>query len=223
MLNTSDFAAVAQAGYERDISKKMDVLRQALGQKVHDWYMDQDLTNEYVTVFAHPTCVVTSFRGTDTGSGVFRLLQDVLSDIQLTLGTEGRNPRFMFAREQFRQILLKYFNTTHILASHSLGGSLNMHVYTRYKDDIAHVYNFNPGSGLNLFNQTNDSKVTNLVVRGDPVSTLSMFSSNTQIQDPTPGMNPHTLANFLANNQAKPKPKPVLTRRRRRLGLRRRR
>ena len=95
-----------------------------------------------------------------------------------------------------------------ILSGHSLGGSINRALFDKYSEDIAHVYNFNPGSStgsflknFNIFRpHDTKKKITSVYIRGDPISTLGQTDRTIDniVLDPLPDTsNPHSITQFL--------------------------
>ena len=169
------------------------------------------LSHDIVTVYVQPDTreVVTSFRGTDVSDP-----SDLLADAAIGLGLVRNSSRFIAADEAFQDILDKYppSEYSHILASHSLGGALNKHVYDSHHEQITHAYNYNPGSSpfaatqpafinANLFSQVYgyDDKLTSIHVSGDWISKAveADMSHENIVINPLPNTNnPHSISQF---------------------------
>lgn len=157
---------------------------------------DEALSDEYTSVYYSPNEVVTSFRGTKTAD-------DILTDVFIAAHKEDISPRFINSRAKYAEVLDKYPEKQHSLASHSLGGAINDYVYTKYDTEVAHVYNYNKATNLNTLARDlgrslfiADQKVTDYHIQGDPVSFLGLGDNNVTLR-PLEGVHPHTINQFL--------------------------
>lgn len=175
---TKERASFAADAYSE---KRMNVVREHTKDK--NWSYDNDLSTPYHAVYHNKKTkeVVTAFRGTKVSD-----VTDLAADYQIVTGKFSSSPRAHQSKQLFGDIIEKYPSDAwnHILASHSLGGSINMEVYKMYKDDIKEVHNFNRGSGpfeliTGLFGSRRDEKVTDHIIEGDIISfSASQTKSN---------------------------------------------
>lgn len=198
-----ELAHFADASYKRTKKGKAKAIVPINQDEL--WKLDLHLTTKFHSVFWNDTTqeVVTAIRGTDV-----KELDDLASDAALAIGMESHNKRFKKERKQYLKILEKYPEYKHILASHSLGGTINTHLKAHFGDKISEVHNFNPGSGVTAalagikqsITQKKVKGVHNYHIVGDPVSHISRNGADEDdIFEMRQGTsNPHSLQQFLS-------------------------
>ncbi len=179
------YAAFAQASYEDDPAKY-------LRTKIADpWLYDKSLSSKNTQVFTRDDQVVTVHRGT-------KEFTDLITDMSIIKHEEYDDPRFQEAERHFKRVLKKYPNSVHRLAGHSLGGSLNNHIFRRHGSHIDTVYNYNAGQNfVDLLSGTPD-RVHNYTIKGDLVSALSRGKEQYEKSDST--KDAHTISQFVSGD-----------------------
>jgi hypothetical protein len=180
-------------------------LIERLGEElVQELKYDRALSNDHTAVWLNPKekTVYTSVRGTAD-------LDDIKTDVGLTLGIEQHSERFRQSRRHMQTILDRYDGQEwkHVVTGHSLGGSIGEYLGNEFKDDISEIHNFNPGSSVRsvlsnavkAITNTNPGNVHTYHIVGDPISHLARFGrpENTTVYEMAKGTsNPHSLQQF---------------------------
>lgn len=198
------YAAFAQSSYVRRRDDKESKLSKHLGDN-HGYTLDRNLTNKHMSVWVNEDEkeVVTSFRGTNVKDA-----EDLATDAHIAVGLENMSQRFRRSEREFKTVLDHYDGFNHVLASHSLGATLNTRMAHVYRDQVTDVHNYNPGSSVsavlsglkNKITGTDNSHIHTYHVAYDPISMLAAgdTSHDVHIIDPLRGsVNAHSLDQFL--------------------------
>lgn len=194
-------AAFADTAY-KPMNEKEATLERHLGQD-HGYELDRTLTNTHQTVFVNTSLkrVITANRGTAD-------VDDLMTDVALVKGHESTTRRFRQSAKHFEKVLGKYDSYEHILTGHSLGGSVNDYLDSRFNGSIHEIHNYNRGASAKAALQGLAGKITKVerphvhdyYVAGDPISTLGMMDGTRNIHLVKPyedSSNPHSLSQFL--------------------------
>lgn len=217
-----EYAAIADTSYIRNFKNRDLRLKKHLKGETK-WVLERG--DKYMTSYLDEDkkTVVTTFRGTDPKDA-----SDLRADLHIAMGGEQSTKRFKHARTRFAQLLEDYpsIEYRHVLASHSLGGSINTHIAHFFKDDVDEVHNFNPGSGASHVlsgirgkygkrksddggngveeegeEEEVEKKIHNHMIIGDPVSMVAQFFPDNTVSHtylPVVGSsNPHSMSQFL--------------------------
>ncbi len=151
---------------------------------LNDRELDQELNFPLHNLYVNKTeeKILIAYRGTD-----FTELKDIISDIQIILGTNAIDIRLQQSLDFFDQVKVKYPQHKKWIAGHSLGGTIAFIVAKHRKPD--RTITFNPGSAPTksfltmmqdtLFKKARTTSVTTYKIFWDIVSTLS-FIGNTK-------------------------------------------
>jgi len=106
-----------------------------------NWKIDEDLSDSRGVVFHNENTKKTkiAFRGTDAKG---RNLDDIQTDAQIWMGSEGNSEHFKSAREQTRKTIEKYGKEGTSTTGYSLGGNKSL--------DMGLTYDI-PSTGFNSF------------------------------------------------------------------------
>ncbi len=106
-----------------------------------NWKIDEDLSDSRGVVFHNEKTgkAKVAFRGTDAKG---RNLDDIQTDAQIWLGSEGNSEHFKSAREQTRKTIEKYGKENTSTTGYSLGGNKSL--------DMGLTYDI-PSTGFNSF------------------------------------------------------------------------
>ena len=106
-----------------------------------NWKIDEDLSDSRGVVFHNEKTGKTkiAFRGTDAKG---RNLDDIQTDAQIWMGSEGNSEHFKSAREQTRKTIEKYGKENTSTTGYSLGGNKSL--------DMGLTYDI-PSTGFNSF------------------------------------------------------------------------
>lgn len=171
-------------------------------KEIQDWLLDEELNFPLHNVYIHKTekKILIAYRGTD-----FTNLKDIISDIQIILGTNAIDIRVEESFDFFDQVNVKYPYHTKRVTGHSLGGTISLLIAKHRKPDRVIV--FNPGSAPTrsflgmmqdtLFKKARTTTITTYKILGDIVSTLS-FIGNTKtfiLETPDP-QKLHSITSF---------------------------
>ena len=147
------------------------------GAAVKGYKIDTQLSSPDRTVYYDPDTnkATIAFRGTDVHHKN-NFWRDLGADVSIFFGAEKLNHRFKNAEKVTRAAIEKYGKDNVRVTGHSLGGSEGM--YVSNKLGVEAVV-FNPGVGpgdliRETFHKSNYSNVTENLVLGDPVATLSV-------------------------------------------------
>lgn len=159
--------------------------------------------------------IIISIRGSAAASDF------IVSDLAVVLGHLNKSPRYRRERARLIRVKEKYPTRLIDLTGHSLGGSLCVALTYDLPAFIDKCIAYNPGfsfadvkksfinklksklipsflksSAVNAY----DSKIKIYRKKGDPVSLLSRFDSNTETINKTGINNPHTIENFTSES-----------------------
>ena len=195
------YARFADSAYKETRAEKLSVVNDP------QWRLDNMFKkNSRVDVWVNDESkeVIMSNRGTDD-------LQDIGTDIRLALGLSSTSKRFQESARHYEKIGEKYDSDEykHILVGHSLGGSVNNHIYHNNEDSVSSVHNFNPGSSIesvlakikHKVTKADHSKVHQYTIKGDDISVMGRGNSsytNHEIEMREGTLNPHSIHQFLS-------------------------
>jgi hypothetical protein len=145
---------------------------------VGDRKLDEELNEQLHTVYVHLDTkkMLIIYRGTD-----FTDVKDIISDIQIILGTNAVDVRIKASLDFYDQVAMKYPTHEKWLTGHSLGGTI-AYIVTKHRNPDRCIV-FNPGSAptksfLSMLQDTFlktewTKKITTYKIFGDIVSSLS--------------------------------------------------
>lgn len=197
------YAMFADLAYKATSTERNQELRRFLKRKADDWKILRQFSTDRIVVVVNKKqrILVMSNRGTKT-------LSDLFTDVFVATGTEELSHAFKKARRAFKRIA-RYAskkNLKVVLAGHSLGATINLHLWMHFREQIDKVYNYNPGSSVSAIRSGVDSMIRghdnsavhNYFIEADPISTMGRGDTTmTNVVYPAQGVNPHSLANFL--------------------------
>lgn len=196
------YAVFADSAYKSGAKRRRTQLSQLRDpNEQHNWVYDTQLSDNLTAVYASNDKVVTSFRGTKPNE-----FEDLAADLLLAVGSEKHSKRIKRAERKMEQILEKYQEHGHILAGHSLGGSINLHLVNKYGDRIEAAHNYNPGASVSQISaslhETQEDhpvhKVHSYHIVGDPISHINRTSEHTEVYEMLKGTaNPHSIQQFI--------------------------
>ncbi len=211
---TTMMAAFADSTYKDSKKRKWAAVKGSMkatdGMDHREWALDRtSVRDKHVTVWKNETTseLVIGYRGTDVEDP-----DDLIADAHILAGTTHASKRFKTAAKQYHHLKNVYppDEWTHTLVGHSLGGTVNNHVYHKNKDTIAEVHNFNPGSSteavdatLNniIKNKTDNKNVHQYFIKGDLISSFGQGDpsyTNHVFEPRKDSKNPHSLQQFLS-------------------------
>ncbi len=143
--------------------------------------------------------IVVSFRGTvplDT--------EDLACDAALAAGTEEAQPRFVYARRWLLSLMHRYRRCRFTLASHSLGGSVNLYCMFSTHAHTAHTFNAFASSTMIANSVVHASALANYtrctvhIVYEDPIGMTGTFLVGPTFQHihVKDGLDVHSLSNW---------------------------
>lgn len=158
----------------------------------HGAWIDHEFSDDRRMVVIHNHRCITVQRGTSIGT------KDVLSDISIVLGLQSIDGQFRRFVGEFEAIHRKYPNMDHWVTGHSLGGSIALKIYERYKTELKGCHVFNPGTAKLELTGVADPRLTIWVVVGDPISALISGNPNTRLIEKTrANKSPHSSEQFV--------------------------
>lgn len=152
--------------------------------QVGEWLLDKTLNFPLHNVYLHTKekKILIAFRWTD-----FQNLKDIVSDVQIVLGTNAIDSRVQESLDFFDQVKIQYPTHQIWIAGHSLWWTISFIVAKHRLPD--RTITFNPGSAPTktflsmmqdtLFKKTRTTSTTTYKIFWDIVSALS-FIGNTQ-------------------------------------------
>lgn len=188
------FYALQSNAVYKEKKDRMSFVKEKLGT-TGSWRRDHRFAKDQSEVWVNMDTkkVLTVFRGTSTDD----LTSDVMTDIGIALGYEGKTGRFKKSVQEFEKIVDKYDDYEHVVAGHSLGGAIAYHVKQTHPDLVDEVHMFNPGTGLGKEGVHTDGVHGHYVI-GDPISALG-YTANHEVHmyKRKKDNNPHTIDNFI--------------------------
>ncbi len=197
------YAKFANSAYKETTAEKLAAVDN------EEWRLDKLLkNNERVDVWVNDSTkeVIMSNRGTDAKS-----LHDLSTDVALAFGFSSATKRFKESEKHYQSVVKKYDPSEykHSLVGHSLGGSVNTHIYHNNKDTVHSVHNFNPGSSVDSVlkglhhkvTKADHSKVNQYFIKGDDISGFGRGDSsytNHELHKRENSGNEHSLDQFLS-------------------------
>lgn len=206
-LHVRKFAAFADNAY-KDPEHRHKALSDMLPSEmsVDDYEYLDEYSNEYVAAYLEKPSdtIITSIRGTKINDA-----NDLTADALLAVGHEKYSKRALAVENDMERILENFPDHYHVLAGHSLGGSLNLHLANRFKDRIHEIHNFNPGASISqvredlnhslLHKPVHDNLYT-YHIEGDAISgaTRGATHDKTTVYGMKKGsVNPHSIHQFI--------------------------
>lgn len=189
------YGLFSESSYQDDPE---DFLRNNLDS--FDYRRDEELSSDEIDFWVNEERkhTITSVRGTKVAS-------DLTPDLHILLGRGKESTRYKRNKKSFQAIRKKYGeHFSYDVTGHSLGGYIAQGLGTDLRDDVDHVYSFNPGSspleaaGNVLKEKTDNSHIHTVWVSGDPISAFGRdYSHNVTVYEPQNGVsNPHSICNI---------------------------
>jgi len=160
------YARLAAASYNFNDKDKVAALFSTMDE-LKGFILDTELSNDKHSVFHNSLTgeTVISYKGTNPTH-----IDDLYTDLQIAqlFTNEDNTHRFKESEKVYEETKLKY-GSVNAIASHSLGGTIALHVSNKYNVDS---YVFNPGISLEkvAHNDTTTSKQYIFRTEMDPVS-----------------------------------------------------
>lgn len=197
------YAAIADASRMLTRFDKMNKLHDYFGH--HCFRLLTPYTNEYMAVWVSDIDneVVTSFVGFGRADHIY-----LESDFLIASDTEKFADRFTTIQKQYKDVLRQYETYTHVLTSCSFGAVLNNRMVDVFGKQIAHVYNYNPGSPVyatflplhNSPSEADRSHIHSFYIGTDSLSALRRGNQSHDVVVLAPlagSLNYHSMQQFL--------------------------
>ncbi|MDR2541243.1 MAG: hypothetical protein LBD11_05800 [Candidatus Peribacteria bacterium] len=169
---------------------------------VGDRKLDEDFNFPLHNVYVHldEKKILICYRGTD-----FTDVKDILSDIQIILGTNAVDVRIKQSLEFYDQVTIKYPTHEKRIAGHSLGGTIS-YIVTKHRTPDRSI-TFNAGSAPNkaflsmmqdtFLKKERTKNITTYKIFGDVVSAFSFIGNvQTLFLKSVDPVKLHTIASF---------------------------
>jgi hypothetical protein len=205
---------MSQEKFYASLANQAYIKKEDRDNDISDFELDTELSDTRHAVYHNPirNHTILAVRGTKTDLSADSI-EDLGTDAMLAIGNLTATKRYSQAQKKLYATQAKYGRTRLDLVGHSLGGRTVEELGAR-EENINQVHSFNPGSFLkdwdtDLNCKTSKSKqceyrksrVHRYTVAGDPLSMTSHtgqgIKKHKHYAQPRPGLDPHTVKNFL--------------------------